>query len=94
VLKGGDAYGASHRRGKRSYILWLLFAPLEGEMRNKRIAVTGGAGFIGSNIARWLCDENDVIVIDNFLTGKRENISDISDRVRFVQEDIKNLVRV
>ena len=60
-------------------------------MRNKRIVVTGGAGFIGSNIARWLCDENDVIIIDNLLTGKYENISDIADRVRFVRKDIKNL---
>ncbi|WP_366070336.1 NAD-dependent epimerase/dehydratase family protein, partial [Methanothrix sp.] len=31
--------------------------------QNNRIVVTGGAGFIGSNIARALCEENDVIVI-------------------------------
>lgn len=61
------------------------------QMRNKKIVITGGAGFIGSNIARVLCDENDVTVIDNLLTGKYENISDIADRIRFVRSDIKDI---
>ena len=60
-------------------------------LKNKRIVITGGAGFIGSNIARSLCEENEVIVIDNLLTGCYENISDIADHIRFVRDDVNNL---
>ena len=60
-------------------------------LENKRIVITGGAGFIGSNIARSLCEENEVIVIDNLLTGRYENISDIADRITFVRDDVNNL---
>ncbi|MEE9152325.1 MAG: SDR family oxidoreductase [Thermoplasmata archaeon] len=43
-------------------------------MRNKKIVITGGAGFIGSNMANALCDDNEVVILDDFLTGKMENI--------------------
>ncbi len=43
-------------------------------MRNKLIVVTGGAGFIGSHIAWELVKDNEVIVIDNLYTGKKENV--------------------
>ncbi len=44
--------------------------------------VTGGAGFIGSNLALELEKRgHDVIIVDNFLTGKRENISDFKGKV-------------
>ena len=40
-----------------------------------RIVVTGGAGFIGSNTCESLINDGlEVICLDNFLTGKRENI--------------------
>src|ERR1700682_3617936 len=39
-----------------------------------RILVTGGAGFLGSHLCeRLLAEENDVICLDNFFTGRREN---------------------
>lgn len=60
-------------------------------LRNKLIAITGGAGFIGSNLVHSLCPENEVIVIDNLLTGHYENISDIADCIRFIREDVNNL---
>ncbi len=42
----------------------------------KKILVTGGAGFIGSNLVDHLCGVGyEVLVIDNFLTGKRENLA-------------------
>lgn len=43
-------------------------------MKNKKIVVTGGLGFIGSHIVEKLLDENDVIIIDDKSSGKIENI--------------------
>jgi nucleoside-diphosphate-sugar epimerase len=43
-----------------------------------RILITGGAGCLGLNlIERWLPDEHDILVIDNFATGKREVVPDL-----------------
>ncbi len=45
-------------------------------MAQKKYIITGGAGFIGSHIAaRLIQDQHDVHIVDNFLTGKRENIA-------------------
>jgi UDP-glucose 4-epimerase len=40
-----------------------------------KIAVTGGAGFIGSNLCQKLSEEHEVVVVDNFSSGKRENLT-------------------
>ncbi len=49
-----------------------------------RILVTGGAGFLGSHLCeRLLAEENDVICLDNFFTGRRENVSHLLDNRRF-----------
>ncbi len=54
-------------------------------------AVTGGAGFIGSNITERLVKEgNKVKVIDNFLTGKRENLSGFINDVDLQEGDIRD----
>jgi UDP-glucuronate decarboxylase len=46
--------------------------------------VTGGAGFIGSHLTRRLLDEgNDVLVVDNFYSGTRENILELQGHPRF-----------
>ena len=51
--------------------------------------VTGGAGFIGSSLARALLARGDQVrVIDNFSSGKRENLADIADGVELVEGDI------
>ena len=49
-----------------------------------RILVTGGAGFIGSHLCeRLLADGHDVICLDNFFTGRRENVFSLLDNRRF-----------
>ena len=53
--------------------------------------VTGGAGFIGSNLVRALLERGDrVRVLDNFSTGKRENVRDIADRIEQMEGDIRS----
>ena len=50
----------------------------------KRILVTGGAGFIGSHLCKKLADEgNDVICLDNFFTGSKDNIWNLMDYKNF-----------
>ena len=49
-----------------------------------RILVTGGAGFLGSNLCRRLVNEgHEVICMDNFFTSSRHNISDLLDKPNF-----------
>ena len=45
-------------------------------MNDKRVLVTGGAGFIGSNLANSLAEDNDVIVVDDCYLGTPENLVD------------------
>lgn len=57
----------------------------------KRILVTGGAGFIGSHLCERLVEEgNEVICLDNFFTGRKENIRNLMDRDNFelIRHDI------
>lgn len=45
------------------------------EIKNLKILVTGGAGFIGSHLVDALAEDNHVIIIDDFSSGERENIA-------------------
>jgi UDP-N-acetylglucosamine 4-epimerase len=61
---------------------------------NSNILVTGGAGFIGSNlIESFLKAGNHVVCLDNFSTGKRENIKEFSGRsdFRLIEGDIRDM---
>jgi len=54
--------------------------------------VTGGAGFIGSNLVRGLLKEGKAVrVIDNLITGNISNLEDILDQVEFIEGDIRDL---
>ena len=54
--------------------------------------VTGGAGFIGSNIARQLIENGETVrVLDDFSTGHRENLAAIADKIELIEGDIRDL---
>ncbi|MCW7488151.1 UDP-glucuronic acid decarboxylase family protein [Leptospira meyeri] len=71
----------------------------------KRILITGGAGFIGSHLAETLLNEgNQIIVLDNFHTGRKENLThllanpnfelirhDITDPIKLEVDEIYNM---
>jgi len=66
---------------------------MKGILQNKKVLVTGGAGFIGSNLIEELLDgNNEVVCLDNFATGKRINIEGFldSDKFKLVEGDIRN----
>ncbi|MFB6195671.1 MAG: NAD-dependent epimerase/dehydratase family protein, partial [Haloplanus sp.] len=48
-------------------------------MRDKRVLVTGGAGFIGSNLANHLAAENEVIALDDCHLGTPENLDGVDE---------------
>ena len=57
-------------------------------LKNKRIIVTGGAGFIGSHIVDALVKLGaKVTVVDNLLTGNPDNIKHNLDKITFIERD-------
>ncbi|MEN6333547.1 MAG: SDR family oxidoreductase [Phycisphaerales bacterium] len=55
----------------------------------EKFLVTGGAGFIGSNICKRLVAEKCFVrVVDNLLTGKRSNLAPIMDKIEFIEADM------
>lgn len=63
-------------------------------LTNKKILITGGAGFIGSNLCEhFVAQQNQVVCFDNLLTGKLENINHLIDlpNFQFIKGDIRDL---
>ena len=49
---------------------------------DKNVLITGGAGFIGSHLAKALLKKNaNITVLDNFSTGKIDNLKEIEDKI-------------
>jgi UDP-glucose 4-epimerase len=61
----------------------------------RRVLVTGGAGFIGSNLVRRLLELGDEVrVLDNFSTGGRPNLAEIADEIEVVEGELRSYERV
>ena len=64
-------------------------------MKGKKILITGGAGFIGSNLVNSLYKDNDIVVLDNLHTGKKDNLkSAIDGGAKFVKGDTKDIAKI
>jgi len=62
---------------------------------SRSVLVTGGGGFIGSNLVRALLERGDrVRVLDNFSTGNRDNLAGLEDDIEIVEGDLRSYERV
>jgi UDP-glucose 4-epimerase len=62
---------------------------------SRSVLVTGGAGFIGSNLVRALLESGDAVrVLDNFATGRRSNLAGLEGEVELIEGDLRSYERV
>ncbi|HYA77408.1 MAG TPA: GDP-mannose 4,6-dehydratase [Verrucomicrobiae bacterium] len=65
-----------------------------GELKEKKILVTGGAGFIGFHLCKRLSElTSDLTIYDNLSSGKKENVTDVP-KAKFVKGDILDLKKL
>ena len=83
---GGPRLGRPSRHPSHTHTDTALpLAPADTGMQDKRVLVTGGAGFIGSNLANHLAADNDVVALDDLYLGTPENLA---DDVEFVEGSV------
>jgi dTDP-glucose 4,6-dehydratase len=64
-------------------------------IKNERVLVTGGAGFIGSSIVKYLLkNKNDVVVLDNFVTGSLNNLQNIMTQIDTNQTNLADRIEL
>ena len=64
-------------------------------MSSRIVLVTGGGGFIGSNLVRALLERGDTVrVLDNFSTGNRHNLDEVAADIEVVEGDLRSYERV
>jgi UDP-glucose 4-epimerase len=56
-----------------------------------KYVVTGGAGFIGSHIVEAMAKKHEIVVIDNFISGKQENLCVLPDKIQVIRGSITDL---
>jgi len=62
---------------------------MKNSIKNLKILITGGAGFIGSHLAEKLIEEKaKVFVVDDFSNGRKENLEAVKNEVKIIKEDI------
>ncbi|MDQ2669247.1 MAG: GDP-mannose 4,6-dehydratase, partial [Gemmatimonadota bacterium] len=62
-----------------------------------RVLITGAAGFLGSHLAdRFIADGHSVVGVDNFITGRPDNVAHLMGRpdFRFIEHDVTNYMYV
>ena len=67
------------------------------DLTKKVVLITGGAGFLGSHLSDlFLAEGHDIICMDNFLTGRPENIAHLigNPNFQFIHYDVTNYIHV
>lgn len=60
--------------------------------KNKKVLVTGGAGFIGSRMVEKLVERGAIVsILDNFQTGKKSNLIQVKDSIKIIKGDCRNI---
>jgi len=77
----------------RDQVLFKSGAKMVEVITDRKLVITGGAGFIGSNLSYELAPDNEVILLDNLFSGRVSNIRDLLalENVRFVEGSILDL---
>ena len=66
------------------------------KLSQRKIMVTGAGGFIGSHLSERLAADNDLVLVDDFSVGFRENVASLENRpgVKIVEADITDRERM